>query len=104
MKPSPGNDPYTQQEEDSPTQRISTEGVRALYDLNARMAFSFHGREMAFTAADRVFVMGRSTDCDLVVMVPVASRHHARVIYRKGKFVLIDQSTNGSYVSIHGSE
>lgn len=104
MKPSPGNDPHAEQEDNAPTQRIRAEDVRKLYDLNARMGFSFHGKETAFTAAERVFVMGRSADCDLEVMVPVASRHHARVIYRKGKFILIDQSTNGTYVSIHGSE
>ncbi|MCG5512614.1 FHA domain-containing protein [Ectothiorhodospira shaposhnikovii] len=96
--------PDDEHEEGSPTQRISAEAVRALYNLDAVMAFSVHGEKHEFKAGARVFVVGRSADCDLVVNVPVASRHHARVIYRKGKFVLVDQSTNGTYVRIHGMD
>jgi hypothetical protein len=103
MKASPDNS-GDDHEERSPTQRISAESMRALYDLNARMMFGLHGEEHWFTAGARVFVLGRSQDCDLMVSVPVASRHHARVIYRKGKFVLIDQSTNGTYVRLQGND
>jgi class 3 adenylate cyclase len=42
--------------------------------------------------------IGRAESCDLVVSSPLASRHHARIETRRGKFVFIDQSTNGSYV------
>jgi class 3 adenylate cyclase len=42
--------------------------------------------------------IGRAETCDLVVESPLASRLHARIESRRGKFVFIDQSTNGSYV------
>jgi class 3 adenylate cyclase len=42
--------------------------------------------------------IGRAETCELVVGSPLASRHHARIESRRGKFVFIDQSTNGSYV------
>jgi adenylate cyclase len=42
--------------------------------------------------------IGRAENCELVVESPLASRHHARIESRRGKFVFIDQSTNGSYV------
>lgn len=42
--------------------------------------------------------IGRAETCDLVVATPLASRLHARIESRRGKFVFIDQSTNGSYV------
>lgn len=42
--------------------------------------------------------IGRAETADLVVGSPLASRHHARIESRRGKFVFIDQSTNGSYV------
>ncbi|HET8730404.1 MAG TPA: adenylate/guanylate cyclase domain-containing protein [Moraxellaceae bacterium] len=42
--------------------------------------------------------IGRAETCDLVVNSPLASRLHARIESRRGKFVFIDQSTNGSYV------
>jgi len=42
--------------------------------------------------------LGRAESCDLVIPSPLASRLHARIEFRRGKFILIDQSTNGSYV------
>lgn len=42
--------------------------------------------------------IGRAETCELVVQSPLASRLHARIESRRGKFVFIDQSTNGSYV------
>jgi len=43
-------------------------------------------------------VMGRSDGTDLTVKHTLVSRLHSRIEYRKGKFVLIDQSINGTYV------
>jgi len=42
--------------------------------------------------------IGRAETCDFAVGSPLASRVHARIESRRGKFVFIDQSTNGSYV------
>jgi len=46
----------------------------------------------------RHLVLGRSTSAELHVNEVLASRLHARLEYRRGKFFLIDQSTNGTYV------
>ncbi len=43
-------------------------------------------------------VLGRSKAADLTVVEALASRLHARIEYRRGKFFLVDQSTNGTYV------
>lgn len=43
-------------------------------------------------------VLGRDKNNDLVVNNTLASRQHAQIEYRGGKFILIDQSTNGTYV------
>lgn len=42
--------------------------------------------------------LGRHLNNDLCVDGIHASRMHARIEHRRGKFVLIDQSTNGTYV------
>lgn len=42
--------------------------------------------------------IGRGRQCDLVVESKLASRIHARIEYSRGKFVLIDQSTNGTFI------
>lgn len=46
--------------------------------------------------------MGRQPHNDLTVEDDRVSRSHARIEYRRGKFVLIDQSTNGTYLSVKG--
>ncbi len=43
--------------------------------------------------------IGRGRDNDLVVPDAMASRVHAVIRYFRGKFVLIDQSTNGTFVA-----
>ena len=42
--------------------------------------------------------MGRADDNELVVKGNLISRVHARVEKRRGKFILIDQSTNGTFL------
>ena len=42
--------------------------------------------------------LGRSVDCDLTVSAELASRFHAKIAVKRGKFMLVDQSTNGTHV------
>jgi class 3 adenylate cyclase len=69
----------------------------------AIVAFSlklgYQDRDLQLTPAGTPFLVGREADCQLVVLAPFASRHHARIEYRRGKFMLVDLSTNGTYVS-----
>jgi class 3 adenylate cyclase len=44
------------------------------------------------------FRIGRDEKSSLVVASSFASRTHARIEFRRGKFVLADQSTNGTYI------
>ena len=46
--------------------------------------------------------MGRDAACDLVIHDRRASRHHASIERRGNQVVLIDRSTNGTYVMIDG--
>jgi adenylate cyclase len=48
--------------------------------------------------------IGRMPSNDLILDYPRISRWHARVEYRRGKFVLIDASSNGTFVRISGNE
>jgi len=48
--------------------------------------------------------IGRSAQCDLVVQSPLASRNHASISYNRGKFILTDQSTNGTYVQLNSGK
>ena len=46
----------------------------------------------------RSIVLGRGQDCEIIVQNTLASRQHARIEYRFGKFAFADHSSNGSYV------
>jgi pSer/pThr/pTyr-binding forkhead associated (FHA) protein len=47
-----------------------------------------------------IATLGRQTHNDIVVNNRSVSRSHARVEYRRGKFVLVDQSSNGTYLIV----
>lgn len=42
--------------------------------------------------------LGRGNSCELVITGDLISRFHAKISLRRGKFVLTDQSTNGTFV------
>lgn len=44
------------------------------------------------------YTLGRDATCALRLHAPLASRIHAALEYRRGKFVISDHSTNGTYV------
>jgi class 3 adenylate cyclase len=49
--------------------------------------------------------MGRADDNDLVVKGNLISRIHAKIEMRRGKFMLVDQSTNGTFLQdVQGHE
>lgn len=56
------------------------------------------GTSLVIDANKSAAVLGRDKSNDLVVNTPLASRQHAQIEFRGGKFILIDQSTNGTYV------
>ncbi len=43
-------------------------------------------------------MIGRGSSCDLVIASTLASRQHAGIEFRLGKFFIVDQSSNGTYV------
>jgi adenylate cyclase len=50
------------------------------------------------------FTFGRGAQNDAVILDRMASRAHARIERRRDKFVVIDQSSNGTYVTIEGED
>lgn len=58
------------------------------------------GRQLDLSGQKPSAGIGRDVGNELVVNDPLASRRHARIDLRNGKFVLADQSTNGTYVTL----
>jgi|GEM_PF-1093429 hypothetical protein len=65
-----------------------------------------HYRDQVINLSPRPtgFLMGRRQQCDLVLDQDYVSREHARVVFRNGQFVLIDQSLNGTYLRLQNGE
>lgn len=56
------------------------------------------GRTYTIHQQTQSFLIGRDAHCQLVVASTMASRQHASVHWRRGKFVLADRSTNGTFI------
>jgi class 3 adenylate cyclase len=70
----------------------------------ARMRLFHGGHERLMGEESNSVAMGRDAQNDIVIADRMASRMHARVERRSGKFVLIDHSSNGTYVTIDGEK
>ena len=70
-----------------------------------RLRLSADGSEVIIDEARQQITIGRADENDLVIRGNLISRIHARIEISRGKFLLIDQSTNGTFVlSADGEE
>lgn len=65
---------------------------------------SYGGKTVTLDQNKSGLVMGRSQACDIPVNEKLASRQHLRIELRRNKFFLIDQSTNGSHISMENAD
>ena len=64
----------------------------------SRLTLSFRDKTVVVNDQRKNINIGRADDNDLVVKGNLISRIHARVEKRRGKFLLVDQSTNGTFL------
>lgn len=83
------------QEED--VTRMST-GILPDKTINAQLHLSYRDSRFTVDHDRSSAVLGRSQNADITVEETLASRQHVRIEYRRGKFFIIDQSTNGTYI------
>jgi len=65
---------------------------------SARMLVRIGGLELEVSETHPSLTLGRAPQNDVVVTSHQASRLHARIDYRNGRFLLTDQSSNGTWV------
>lgn len=65
----------------------------------ARLVLRHGLAEFAYDASLVGVTLGRDVTCDIVISDRRASRQHAKIERRRGEFVLVDQSTNGTFVT-----
>ncbi len=76
-----------------------------LIDETKYLALDFQGNQQRIASDDhRTFVIGRGVQSDLLCKTRLASRSHATLEFRRGKFLLTDQSSNGTFVQTDDGE
>lgn len=65
---------------------------------STRLVLEYRDQKIEVGEKRAAIVMGRSDQNDLVIKHNLVSRMHARIEYRRGNFILIDQSINGTYI------
>ncbi|MBO6566026.1 MAG: FHA domain-containing protein [Pseudomonadales bacterium] len=69
------------------------------------LSLDFQGNQQRIASDDhRTFVIGRGVQSDLLCKTRLASRSHATLEFRRGKFILTDQSSNGTFVKTDDGE
>jgi hypothetical protein len=72
---------------------------------NKYLTIEFRGEKNRIASNDkRTFVIGRGVQSDLLCPTRLASRTHAVIEFRRGKFLLTDQSSNGTFVKTDDGE
>jgi adenylate cyclase len=69
-----------------------------------RVRLSFQGREYVLEDANKMLTLGRAEENDVVVQGTLISRLHARIEINRNRCLLVDQSTNGTFVTSEGGK
>jgi len=90
---------------DEATSMVPTLELKSKKKNGTRLVLSFRDMKVEVTDKKTHVSMGRGDENDLVVKGNLISRVHARIEKRRGKFILIDQSTNGTFLqTVKGEE
>jgi len=78
------------------TKMVSIVGL--LSQLKKEIVLNCNGKDYSADTDDGEIQIGRNPESDFVVDTEFVSRMHAKITVKRGNFVLVDQSTNGTYV------
>jgi adenylate cyclase len=71
---------------------------------HSTLRLRYRGKEIERRREKDAIAIGRDPNCGLVIDDDQASRVHCTIERRHDKFVLVDQSTNGTYVTVEGAD
>lgn len=72
--------------------------AEAIQAQGRKVLLNYQGKPFELSLARPSMALGRGQQCEVQVNSDMASRLHAKIEYRWGDWVLIDHSTNGTYV------
>ena len=71
---------------------------------DASIEISFKGDKHILSDDNKTFKVGRDPACDIIVQGKYVSRAHAKIICKDGKFLLKDESFNGTYIKFNNGQ
>lgn len=78
--------------------------IPAKVEQAKKLLINFQSQSIELDISSKAVFFGRDKICDFLVSGPLISRVHNKIAVQRGKFMLVDQSTNGTYVSINGEQ
>ena len=70
----------------------------ARYEQAKNLTLEYEGKPYSITSDTTSYTLGRGKDCELIIRGDLISRYHSKIEHRRGKFIITDQSTNGTFV------
>lgn len=95
-----------EQDEPEPTltEMMDSSLVNNLFKDRQQLYLTYHENIKELNARDVEISLGRSSKCNLIIESDCASRQHASLVYRRGKFIVSDKSTNGTFIKPQGNK
>ena len=90
-------------EENNVTAFATAQHIQQVALANVSIVFKFNNEERIYSDSEfsAPVSIGRDDSCDIAIDATYASRSHVNLELRRGKFVLVDHSTNGTYVKVN---
>jgi hypothetical protein len=84
--------------ERSPDGRVGQSAFRKPSESKQELMLRYRDKVIQLNEQMQYAVLGRGENCDLIISGALVSRLHARIEYSFGKILLVDSSTNGTFV------
>ena len=80
------------------TQMVSLSGIASAVNKEPVLELTCSLSSQVLNKNNTSVSIGRGSQSDFIVNAALASRAHAKIEFRRGKFILVDMSTNGTFV------
>lgn len=86
------------EQDDEMSTRVMTHSSRKPLNAEHELILRYRGHSLSINKERRKAIIGRDATCDIVVPGDLTSRQHVAIELRSGKFVISDQSANGTHI------
>lgn len=90
--------------EQDQTEMLQQPRLNGITNSRKQLYLTYHENIQEINSLDNELILGRGNICNMLVPSEFASRKHARIVFRRGKFVISDHSTNGTFIKIQGNK